>query len=372
MHRLSKVNTANSGSAVEMAYRKFNCARTILTLIYRRIVRNDALRRILHPDVWHIYAEQRAGRTFQPYGGIPVEFSHGAFRFAHSMVRDAYRFNATQAQPNSDLDFRMLSCRRSSMKQQLNASWMVDWALFFDTRTSPDQAPPQYSQRIGPHYAEQMEASDAIQAKSASDIGGLAHRDFKSAIYAHQFSVRALIDKIRGLIRDNPADFAGFTLPDYRSGIGAQIRSWLAQPLMRQDLVNFKLGVDDVTRLASDPPWPFFVLCEAAFKPWPGEPVTTGMGQHLGPVGSIVVAETMFGALSANQLVPDEFGPGRTLQDAIAQVCRSFLGRADAIPELAGAAATPPEDMAAFLRFMRAFDAIRDDGAPTRRPPAPP
>src|SRR5262249_59813687 len=47
----------------------------------------------------------------------------------------------------------------------------------------------------------------------------------------------------------------------------------------------------DIETLSNDPPLPFFVLFEAMQQP-------EARGLHLGPLGSIIVAEVIFGALA--------------------------------------------------------------------------
>ncbi|MFY0022451.1 hypothetical protein ABTQ05_21220, partial [Acinetobacter baumannii] len=49
----------------------------------------------------------------------------------------------------------------------------------------------------------------------------------------------------------------------------------------------------DIGKLAADPPLPFFIRFEAA---WGGRG-GGGEGRHLGVLGSIIVAETIYGAL---------------------------------------------------------------------------
>src|SRR6201747_2118652 len=89
---------ANLGAA----YKRFLCARDALTAIYHNIIRKDLMRRVMHPAIYAAYsgstpdfmdrpsaitneAATRGGR--EPVGWqIPLEFSHGAFRFGHAMV----------------------------------------------------------------------------------------------------------------------------------------------------------------------------------------------------------------------------------------------------------------------------------------------
>jgi hypothetical protein len=50
------------------------------------------------------------------------------------------------------------------------------------------------------------------------------------------------------------------------------------------------LAAEDIETISNDPPLPFFVLFEAMQQP-------QAEGLHLGPLGSIIVAEVVFGAI---------------------------------------------------------------------------
>jgi hypothetical protein len=67
------------------------------------------------------------------------------------------------------------------------------------------------------------------------------------------------------------------------------LRDWLAA-----SPTYGKLTAADIETLSNDPPLPFFVLFEAMQQP--------EGGRHLGPLGSILVAEVIFGALASARL----------------------------------------------------------------------
>ncbi len=111
---------------------------------------------------------------------------------------------------------------------------------------------------------------------------GLLYRDLLGAALAGLWSVDALIAEIAArrphlinpsrLLADRP----------YRV---SQIRKWLAGEPAYGGLTS-----NDIETLANDPPLPFFILFEAMRQP-------QAEGLCLGPLGSIIVSEVIFGAL---------------------------------------------------------------------------
>jgi Animal haem peroxidase len=343
---IAKATGNDRSTDVEFAYRLFACSRAILTLIYRRIVRFDVLPRILHPDVMALY-----GKTcipLSPFNGVPVEFSRGAFRFAHAMVRSDYQFNANSHKGPDNKSFVELSSRREPENMPLAAEWMVDWAFFFDLRDKIAGAPaPNLSRRLGPRYPNALDIDAVFLAKSDHDGTGLSYRDYKSTISAGQWKVSALMARLKLILKEKGTGPARL-LPDFAITWQPLIKSWLAK--------NDVLSGEDCALLSEDPPWPFFVLFESAFKTSTSTPTCTGMGQHLGPMGSLVTAETIIGALAANPVVKDEWG---SLKNAIREACRVHLDRTDIVPELTGDSAQLPEDMASFLVFLARENALQ-------------
>src|SRR5450631_2290409 len=92
---------AGPNASLGAAYNRFLCARDALTLIYHNVIRKDLMRRAMHPAIYAAYLGpnpnfiDRAAREMpeQDDWQIPLEFSHGAFRFGHAMVRPEYVIN---------------------------------------------------------------------------------------------------------------------------------------------------------------------------------------------------------------------------------------------------------------------------------------
>jgi len=297
---LGLLNTVPAGeSALEDAYRRFLCARLIVTMIYRNIIEKDLLPRIVDAAVLARYRSDNKV-FFDGDRGVPIEFTHGAFRFGHAIVRDNYRVrNDKPLDAVLALDF---SATRIPAKLPVPETWFVDWARFFDT-DKPVNAnfTRNYSMRIGPYYGAALRGPLAFPAKSPIDHEGLANRDLLSACYAGLLSVPALSAKMQSILSAKVVGpYDQWRVP---------LRRWLTD----NGKSGVPYGAGDIDRLVDDPPLPFFVLFEAE---------QAAHGITLGPIGSIIVAETVYGALRSNVHGFEDAGP--TLRDRMS-TCASAL-----------------------------------------------
>jgi hypothetical protein len=114
----------------------FERAERLVRWHYQWIIRHDFLPRIVHPDIW-TYQERRIPsqpRTGESYS-VPIEFSLAAFRFGHSMVRNAYRLNCRTR--------RVLIGELMALGQKaapIPDDYLVEWGAFFDGL--PTSGPP--------------------------------------------------------------------------------------------------------------------------------------------------------------------------------------------------------------------------------------
>jgi hypothetical protein len=272
----------------ELAYREFHCARLVLTLIYRNIIEKDVLRHILDEGIYHRYMANPA-LACAKHKDIPLEFSFGAFRFAHAIVRDQYTVNSqSRDQPTSG------ALRRSGLLAHqgllpIKSDWLVDWAHFFDNSKG---IVPNFSKRIGPRHPEALKDDLLLFPAKADgvDAGGLMDRDLLSSAYAGLLSVPALIRKMQERGFDTVEDLAQWQEP---------MRAWLTEVpgLLPGQEGPLPVGDSDLDRILVDPPLPFFVLFEAARI---GKPDEAEGGRRLGPFGSVIVAETILGAMKAH------------------------------------------------------------------------
>ena len=290
------------GTALEIHWRRHLCARGITTLMYRTILERDVLPRLLHPDVLVAYRGS-SDLQLDAAPGITAEFTAGAFRFAHALVRKSYTLNDQSGV--ADLSMGLLQSSRHG--QRPDANWAVDWKNFFGPGDVANHA-----RRIGPNYATPLSNSDELpsklEARRSQDPAivavdkGLALRDFLTAAHLGLWSVPGLLDEARSRLRACGSPLVGI-LPDYHAAWREPVRNWLGQPGTGDRFGNGQSVSEDLEKIASDPPLPFFILFEAAHEldgGRPRPPAADGSkfrgagGRTLGPLGSIIIADTLY------------------------------------------------------------------------------
>jgi hypothetical protein len=221
------------------------------------------------------------GRPARNEWQVPLEFSHGAFRFGHAMVRPEYVINDLST--HDLINTLEKTSANDPVNMPLDSSWIVRWSRFFEIGGSR----PNFSRRIGPYLSDALGHDQIFPAVDRTNRVGLLYRDLLGSAIAGLWSVDALIAEIS--IRR--PQFAGLSrlLADRPYRVG-QLREWLAA-----EPSYGRLTSDDIETLANDPPLPFFILFEAMQQP-------EVEGLRLGPLGSIIVAEVIFSALEHNEV----------------------------------------------------------------------
>ncbi len=283
------------------AFKRFLCVRDALTAIYHRIIRNDLMPRVLQPAVHAAYSGAAPAFIDRPEHGdgqwrIPVEFSHGAFRFGHAMVRPEYDINDLTTHDLSNTLEKTSANDPANMP--LDETWMVQWSHFFEINGSR----PNFSRRIGPHISAGLGHDQIFPSFDETERVGLLYRDFMSALLTGLWSVDALVSEI-ALRR--PEFIRSSRLLSDHAWRSEQLRKWLASAP-----AYGALTAEDIKTLSEDPPLPFFILFEA---------MEHSEGLHLGPLGSIIVAEVIFRALEDAR--PVGSAPG-SLAEELAEVSR--------------------------------------------------
>ncbi len=132
---------------------RFRKARRLVVLHYQWMLKTDYLTRIVDPAiVTDVFANGR--KVFElgadPFSmpTMPVEFSVGAFRLGHSMVREAYDWNAEFPDGAGALFFLFDFSRTSGTLggfPTLPSNWIADWRRLYRFRQidRPDLDPPQ-------------------------------------------------------------------------------------------------------------------------------------------------------------------------------------------------------------------------------------
>jgi hypothetical protein len=185
----------------------------------------------------------------------------------------------------------------------LDSSWIVRWSRFFEIAGSR----PNFSRRIGPFLSDGLGNDVIFPAIDQTNRVGLLYRDLLGATLAGLWSVDALIAEI-ALRRPNLIAMSRL-LADRPWRVG-QLAAWLAsEPSFGG------LSCEDIEALANDPPLPFFILFEAM-----QQPQTEGL--CLGPLGSIIVSEVMFGALADNELPAGR--DASSLAEALAALAQEY------------------------------------------------
>jgi hypothetical protein len=284
----------NAKSRWEAAYRRFVCARGAVTLIYRRIIRNDLLARILDPEIYARYEARGAPLVDVDDGRIPLEFSHAVFRFGHAMVRSRYRMTDSAVRPFELDEVLRHTSLDNPFDMPLNKRWIIQWSHFFEI----DGKRPNFAQRIGPHFSPYFTSAFP---KIDGGRSGLAYRDLIGECFLDLWTVPGLIAaidaKVPGLL-DGSRLLAGNAYRD-------AIRGYLSAK-------NVGLSAADIETLAADPPLSFFTVFEAASGP--------SAGFRLGRLGSAVVAEVIFAALARDPVIGE--GPGLSLASGLQTLSR--------------------------------------------------
>ncbi|KRR24931.1 hypothetical protein CQ14_06295 [Bradyrhizobium lablabi] len=300
-------DSAGPNARFGAAYKRFLCAREALTAIYHNILRKDLMRRVIHPAIYRVYEgpnpdfiDRSAPEGFAIGDWeIPFEFSHGAFRFGHAMVRHEYRINDLSLHDlNNTLE---KSSANDPVNMPLDETWMVQWSRFFEINGSR----PNFSRRIGPYLSDGLGNDQIFPAFDETERVGLLYRDLLGAGLAGMWSVDALIDEISNR---RPQLIAMSRLLADRAYRVGMLREWLtAAPAYGA------LSADEIETLSNDPPLPFFILFEAMQQ-------SQAEGMHLGPLGSIIVSEVIFGALACDPRSAD----GNSLAERLASISREF------------------------------------------------
>lgn len=290
--------------------RRFRAAATLVRWHYQWIVVHDFLDRICMPGMkdevlnaggtpaLRYYRKQAAHVAY-----MPVEFSGAAYRFGHSMVRPSYTLN--QFIGVSDTRVATFSGGTNNLNGfpgALPDHWGIDWGYFLDGLNPKAPAGfqvPQPSYRIDALLAEPLADLPKSEVDNSRYIN-LAFRDLQRGqmlgLPSGQAVARAL-----GIVplSDDILWDAGSRVLNLGQLNGAQRAAFdLVQQRRAKVKTDWVSGNERVLE-GSTPLW-YYILREAEYygvEKCPNEPGVGLGGQHLGPAGSRIVAETLIGLL---------------------------------------------------------------------------
>jgi hypothetical protein len=262
---ITEFEHSRSGTVFEQAER-------LVRWHYQWVVRHDLLPRILHPSVWN-QQDRTVWAPSQPKGGfaIPIEFSLAAFRFGHSMVRNAYGLNCRQKRVTIS-DLMALGHKPSPFPDD----FIIEWGRFFDGL--PGSGPVASSSFIDTSVAAPLHDLSPSIIHLCSKM--------ERSVEPPRLPVRTLL---RGARAKLPSGQEVADALVKRKTIKPQDGLNTAQ--LTQDTCNHSGSVLQDIGLAGNTPLFYYILKEAEI---------IGRGLTLGPIGSYIVASVIEGALEAD------------------------------------------------------------------------
>jgi hypothetical protein len=297
----------------------FDDARRLMRWHYQWLIVNRYLPTVCDPAVVDdivareapLYADffARHGTAGSGQMPLPLEFSVAAFRFGHSMIRGAYDHNRFfgEAVPGDrnilpEASFQLLfeftgNGKMRGQGGKLPRNWVIEWGRF--VRTDPTK-PRHAARKIDTHLAPPL--ADMVNEPSGV-FKHLAKRNLRRGYRLSLPTAQACV-----------------------SALAAGAHPGLT-PLTRAELTSGAAGAAlDAAGLADATPLWFYVLKEAEIR---------AAGAHLGPLGSVLVAETLIGLVVKDPTSYWNAGPGGSRWS----------------PDDAGLAGGPIDSIEAMLRF---------------------
>jgi hypothetical protein len=249
----------------------FNEARRVLVSIYQDVVLHDFLPTILDPRVCdavigkgesHLWATVPAEMA-----RMPVEFAMAAFRFAHAMVRLRYALNRRTSLSLAEL-FGMTGAGDFNRQFALPETHVVDWKFFF-SGLCPQGKPP-----CRVNKALRIDPSVVVP----TPLGSLAELDLRTGNRSLLASGQDIVEHIQDA--HSSLELVALT----QSQLNPVVRNSASTPVPLLSLLAADSGSIDPYGFSVKSPLWYYLLCEA---------LATHDGDHLGPLGSQIVAETL-------------------------------------------------------------------------------
>jgi hypothetical protein len=292
-----------------------------LKRLYQRIVLDDFLPTVCDPAIVQQVKAQPEGLFYRPDPidpFMPLEFAGAAFRFGHSMVRNAYDYNSEfsgrDGKPIGTLE--LLFTFTAFSGQNLGAptlpqNWIIDWSRWVDHAdgTPADNVTKQLDTLLADQLSKLPQHQGVI---GGNDINNLALRNL-----------------VRGLLLGLPTGQA------VAGAVQAKLGSTFAPltPQQLRDLANAASPAQGAALIVGGFDWQtplwYYLLAEASLVP-------ADKG-HLGPVGSVIVADVLHQLV---RLAPDNvlavpgWAPAIPLRDPSRVQIEDLLRFAQLLPAL--------------------------------------
>lgn len=234
----------------------FYYARRLTTRLFHHLVKHEWLKALLDKKVYHYYfsataPKQRIMTLSDEVARVPVEFSHGAFRFGHSMVRETYKLTI-----KDNFNLHALLTHQPHNGRPIVG---IDWSLFFGD------------------YAQEIQPINLIVVAGMGKVPINRNIAERNILAGKKIGLATVHECKRCLIEHYPllCEQTGLTLGE-SDGVLEELK---IDP-MSQTSAFYRLYEDN--RL---PLWPY-VLAEASAQ-------SDNPGHRLGKLGSIIVADVL-------------------------------------------------------------------------------
>tara|TARA_E500000318_G_scaffold111826_1_gene131992 strand:+ start:6494 stop:8131 length:1638 start_codon:yes stop_codon:yes gene_type:complete len=274
--------TANDPGASQM--RLFEQSRELVTKHYQFVVLHDFVRRFIDPEVFQSVIKEQKRQFLKAVAGeiafMPLEFSVAAYRHGHSQVRNTYDWNINFPAGTSFrllFDFSEVSGTFFG-NPTLPTNWIADFSRLYDF--TGFQFPNLEGRTPG-----EMNLAKKIDPFLALPLGNLPEIQPLVAAGLRPFANLAALNLRRGSMRNLPSG----------QDLVAQIPG--AEPIGRTEMrtvldLQFDAEMEALGLYDRTPLW-LYTLLEAAVN---------GDGEHLGKVGSTIVAETFLSLVLTSRI----------------------------------------------------------------------
>ncbi len=273
----------------------FHSAQALTKLHYQWLIVNGYLKgmcdqtvleRVLSDKAKHFFDFRRdyygtdARKAEKTLGdAIPLEFSVAAYRFGHSMVRDIYDYNRIFGRPTGTAPFQLMFLFTGKGQfagaPTLPDNWIIDWTRFLTADgDTTDGGPARVARRIDTMIAPPLgsmsnEANEETNADVKALFKHLAKRNLRRGLSLRLPTGQALHAHLKAI---------GAVTSDPISDVSAVLDN-------KPELSDF-MRCSEAKLHERTPLW-FYLLAEAE----------AAGGDHLGEVGSWIVASTFVGTL---------------------------------------------------------------------------